>query len=303
MSSYDSYLLAISGTNAIAAWGLSIAIRSGQLSLGHAAFAGVGAYTSGYLMTHGHSPGLSLIAALAVASAFGLVFSVLTLRMNHLLFAISTLVFAQICIFGVQQIDSLGGSRGIVGLETYVNWRIVAVAVAIALAVELVLIRRSGWGLRIQLLAHDPVLTDLTGKAAAITRMQAFTLSAGAVAVAGVLRAHLDGVVIPENLGFATASAFLVYAVVGGAASSYGPFVGAILLTQVTDRFKHGQFSASIILGLVLLVVCLVRPNGLLTRRPLRIVRPESSSRLSSRLPSRRNRTSQQAPAKEGTGA
>jgi branched-chain amino acid transport system permease protein len=302
MSSYDSYLIAISGTNAIAAWGLSIALRSGQLSLAHAAFAGIGAYMSGYLTLQGWSPAPALAVGVGTAALVGLVVSVLTIRMNHLLFAISTLVFAQICTLVVQQIHAIGGPQGLIGLRTWVTWQIVVVAVLVSVGIELLLIRRSGWGLRMQLLAHDPVLTDLTGKQARLTRIQAFTLSAAIVAVAGVLRAHLDAVVLPDNMGFATATSFLVFAVVGGSSSSLGPFVGAILLTQATDRLKHGQLSASIILGLVLLAVCLLRPNGGLARRPLRIVHRERQGWLRPRgTPDPTRRGAGSSPSAEGS--
>src|SRR4051812_44912332 len=97
MSLYWQTILSLAAINGVAAWSLSIAIRSGQLSVGHAAFAGIGAYVGGVMTRDLGLPlGVSLVAAFVIGAAVGLVFRALFLRLDHLLFAIATLIFGQV---------------------------------------------------------------------------------------------------------------------------------------------------------------------------------------------------------------
>lgn len=277
MNGHQEYVLALAGINGIAAWGFAITLRSGQLSIGHAALGGIGAYAAGILTGAGHPLIIGLVVGVGLSAAVGLALSLATLRLNDLLFSIATLIFAYACQLGVYQIDAIGGSQGLLGIPVSVTLNTVTCVLIVGLAFEVLVLRRSRWSLRALLLAHDPVLADMGAASARRARVEAFVLGAAVVGLASVLRAHIDGVYLPGNMGFHAALFFTVYAVVGGASSSSGPFLGGIGLTLVTELLKTGDLTASVLFGGVLLAVCLARPNGLLNRRGLRVTRGMSS--------------------------
>src|SRR4051812_31034163 len=96
MSAYWESILVVAGINAVLAWSLGLVVRSGQLSVGHAALAGVGGYAAGYATLHGWSPGLAFVVAPVITSVVGCLLALVTLRLNHLFLALATLIFGQV---------------------------------------------------------------------------------------------------------------------------------------------------------------------------------------------------------------
>ena len=102
---------------AIAAIGLFLQIRSGQMNVGMAVFVGVGGYVSGALGIHlGMPPALSIPIAIVAGFLFGALFSMITLRLHHWFFAVTTLTLSVAAVSGVGRIGVIGGALGLTGI-------------------------------------------------------------------------------------------------------------------------------------------------------------------------------------------
>jgi branched-chain amino acid transport system permease protein len=278
MGGYWANLLVVAGINAIAAWSLGLAIRSGQLSVGHAALAGIGGYAAGWLSLQGESVIVTVLFGMAFAGVLGVVLATLTLRLNHLFFALATLVFGEIAVIVVTNSTALGRAAGLVGMPLLDLRPWVAAILAVILLVELLVIRRSRLELQMAVVAHDPDLVEMSGTSARRMRVAVFGVSATVAGLAGVLHAYQIGVMQPVDLGFARSLDLLVYAVVGGASSGYGPIIGAFALTLLPEVLELEGNYATLLLGGVLLATMLIRKDGLVGRWPVAVT-PRTSRR------------------------
>lgn len=273
MTGFWEHVVTVAGINAIAAWGLGIAIRAGQISAGHAIFAGL----AGYALALATSAGMPMLVAVAIglgaATTLGLVFSVAMIRLEHLFLAIATLALGEAAGILVSSSSALGGAVGLTGIPLVADWRWIVVAVVGVLLVELFVIRGSRFELELHLLAHDRTLVGLTGRSWKRVRVLSFTISALAVGFSGVLQAYTFGVVQPSDFTFARSLDLLVFAVIGGAASGYGPMVGAVGLTVLPEVFDFAAVDRLTLYGLVLVVVLVFRDDGILRRVPVPALR------------------------------
>lgn len=290
MSAYWSNLLVTAGINAIAAWALGFAMRSGQLSVGHAALAGIGGYAAGRLALEGLPIGLTVLIAMLVTGAIGAILAGLTLRLNHLFLALATLIFGEIAVLVVTSSSELGAASGLVGMPLLDLRFPVAAILALIVLVELTLIRGSRLELQMAIVANDPELVEMSGRSSARLRVGVFAASAMVVAVAGAMHAYQNGVVQPADLNFHRSLDLLVFAVVGGASSGYGPIIGALALTLLPEMLGlHGN-DATLFLGAVLVLTMLVRTDGAVPRIPVRVtrkLRPPSAGSGAGGLPRR----------------
>jgi branched-chain amino acid transport system permease protein len=265
------HILTVAGINAIGAWAVGIAIRSGQLSVGHAALAGIAGYTAGLITRGGGNFWLAVLVAIVVAAIVGALLSALTQRLDHLFLALATLIFGEIAAIVATDLEFLGGAAGLPAIPFETTLTMVAITILIIVLAEVFIIRGSRAEVQMQLLAHNPSLVDLSGSSARRQKVIFFTLSAAAVGLSGAFHAHEFGVVQPRDLQFAHSLDFVVYAVVGGAHSGYGAIVGAIVLTLGTEFISIPGITRPVIFGAILLFVLLVRDRGIFARIPLRL--------------------------------
>ncbi len=275
MSFYWQHVLALAGVNALVSWGLSLAIRSGQLSVGHAAFAGLGGYGAG-ILTRDYSIPLPIAVAagaLLVGGIGGLV-RLIFIRLNHLLFAIATLGIGQIASVIVTNVwpDRYGGAAGLTGIPLLVGFVAVAACVLVALVVEAFILRGSSFDFRLRLSGESPLIVGLGKRSWRWTQVLGFALSAGIAAFAGGLAAHVDGVVQPTDLEFGRSFDILVFAIVGGASSGYGALIGGAVLTLVPEALAVTQADRTLLYGAVLFLVVVLMRHGVLPRIPVPVV-------------------------------
>lgn len=275
-SNYLDFVFALAGINAIGAWAVGIAIRSGQLSVGHAAFAGIAGYAAGLITRDGGSILVGFVVGVAVAGILGALLSVLTLRLDHLFLALATLIFGEIASILATGSDAVGGAAGLARIPLWTSLPVVLGFLVVILLFELFVIRGSRAEIQLQLLAHNPSLVDLAGSPARRLRVLFFAASTAAVGVAGVLHAHLYGVMQPRDMQFGRSLDLVVFAVVGGSHSGYGPMLGAVVLTLGTEFVEVPGVARPVLYGAILLGVLLWRDQGLLGRWPLGL---EPSSR------------------------
>jgi branched-chain amino acid transport system permease protein len=271
-------LLNVIGLHAIVVLGLNLFIGyAGQISLGHAAFFGLGAYGSGVLTTALGVPPVPalLLTGLGVALA-ALLIGIPTLRLSGHYLAMATLGFNVIVHHLLVQWDAVtGGPSGLTGIPSfaafglpvrgeaahhYLIWG--AAMLALTLSVNLV---RSGVGRGLAALAEDETAATALGVDVRRGKIGVFTVSAVYASVAGSLFAHYLGTITPDTFSIFASIDFVIMVVIGGVGSLWGSLAGAAVVTLLPHLLGPLEEYKEILYGLVVVGILLVFPRGLLS--------------------------------------
>ena len=257
------------GINAILALSLYLTLAAGQLSLGSAAFAGIGGYTAGILTMKLGAPFLLSVAAGSVLSGMvGLLIGLPVLRLRGVFLAIATLAFGEVVRITVLNLEITGGAQGLVGIPNYTKTWSIYLSLAVAgYAIGKLRYSRVGWCF--ESIREDETAAKAMGINTTYYKTLAFVLGAMLAGFAGALYAHLNYLISPREFGFSVAVDLLIFNIVGGTRVWYGPVLGAVLLTSLPEILRGTGISAGPIRmavnGLILLLVILFLPNGLVS--------------------------------------
>ena len=252
---------------------------AGIVSLGHAAFFGVGAYTAGLLSKYGWGEPLTgLLMAALVAGFVGYLTSFIIARFRHLALIMLTLGFGLLLAELANSAGWLtGGVDGLQGIDT---WPLLGIfrfdlygytAYSYALAVLFVLFlgaRRlihSPFGLALRGIRENWVRMPAIGAASRVHIQTVYTIAAALAGIAGALLAQTTETVSLDSLSFDRSAELLVMLVLGGAGRLYGGLVGAIIFMVARDQFsgttpQYWYFW----IGVLLIIVVVFLPNGIL---------------------------------------
>lgn len=255
---------------AVLALSWDLLARTGQLSLAHAAFFGLGAYTSALLVTLAHAPvavGIAAGGAVAVVAAAAL--GVLTLRLRGIYFAIATLAFSETLRVIAKQVRFTGGSSGLVApplLEGRLTAQYLVVLAILVAAVAISWgVNRSRWYFAFTAIRANEEVAGAMGVDVVRYKVAAFAISAAFAGLAGGFYAHVFLFINPfEAFSIATSVGALVAPIFGGLYSTIGPLVGAVAL-RIGEEILRAKFRSGylIIYGLILAGVILYLPRGL----------------------------------------
>ena len=270
-------ILNLVAINVVVVLGLNLFIGyAGQISLGHAAFFGLGAYGSAILSTaYGMPPWVAMpLTAVGVALA-ALIIGVPTLRLSGHYLAMATLGFNIVVHHVLVHWDQVtGGPSGLTGIPSfgalgvtlqgeteqhYLLWA--AAMVALTLSVNFV---RSGLGRGLAALAEDEVAAAAMGVDVRRGKIAVFTILAAFASVGGSLFAHYMGTITPDTFGIFASIDFVIMVVVGGLGSLWGSLAGAAFVTILPHLLGSLEDYKDILYGLIVVVVLLVLPRGLL---------------------------------------
>ena len=255
---------------ALAALSLNLLIGfTGQISIGHSAFFGVGAYTTAILVKdHGWSPGLTFPIAALLCFAVGVMVGVPALRLKGLYLSLVTLALAQIFVPLVRKFDDLtGGSKGINGLKyeqpswsglpkgragrsEWLYWvALTMLAIGYVIARNLV---KSRVGRAMIAVRDNQTAAAVMGVNVAVIKTVTFGISAALCGLAGSVFTLRQTQATPDTLNFTILGSiiFLVIMVIGGAASLLGPIVGAFAYYRF-DEFTRALPEKSWLPGFV----------------------------------------------------
>jgi branched-chain amino acid transport system permease protein len=231
-------LLAIMGAVA-----LNILTGNARLvSLGQAAFLGIGAFTAGLLQRSYNVPIPITLAAAAVAGGMaGIVIALLSMRLRVLYVAVTTLVlhFAVITFFSFVQavfLDSSGiilplPNLGFMELQTPTQWYYFLLATAMLIVLGALNLLRSFIGRRWIAVGEHDVAAEALGISVRWAKLSVFTVTSAVVAFVGALSAYYVGTVSFESYNFGLAIAYLAMIIIGGVGSVLGSVLGAIFIT------------------------------------------------------------------------
>ena len=264
------------------AWNIMMGF-AGQLSLGHALYAGLGGYIAAGLFFHyGIGPWLGLFAAVAAASVAGAVVGYLGFRFSlaGVYFALLTIAFSEFTRIAFDHWGWVGGSGGLfLKVDATADWLnlrggpilfyyvILALAVGAFILCRLLLESRLGrYWLAIR---EDAEAAQAVGVPVLRCKMIAVVISAAMTALAGVWNAFYYNNLFPETaFAMGRSIEFTLAPIIGGLGTLFGPIVGAVVLTGLgeifTDlsEFFHISGIKQIFYGLALLIIVMYRPAG-----------------------------------------
>lgn len=247
----------------------------GQVSLGHAAFYGAGAYTAAMLTKAGLPLPLALLPAAGVAGAIGLVVGLAALRVRHDFLAITTMGVTFLFIGIVRKQDALGGEIGISGIPQTAFGRpgLLALAVLCALlfAALTLYVRRSWMGFAFDSIADDEDAARLLGIPVRRFKLWAFVIGTAGAGVAGGLYAHHIRFIGPDSFGFVESVTVLAMVIVGGIGSVWGVALAAAFLSVMPLWFQFVDDYKLLLYGALVFATMRFAPDGLagLARRAL----------------------------------
>jgi branched-chain amino acid transport system permease protein len=265
LSTYAASLIATIGINALAGLGAYVMWSTGQLSLGNAAFLALGAYASALCTVQAHLPlPLALVIAVLATAAIGVAVGFPALRLRGIYLAIATLGFGEIVRTFFLNFPPTGGAQGFHGM-TATTPSVIWACVLIVLVLLLVLERSRLW-LEYRAVSDDETAASLVGLDTTSVKVAAFGLGAGITALAGGLLAHYLVYIEPGTFSFARSIEIVLYVILGGSTTVFGPFLGAAFLTLLPEVLRFVADWRLVAYGALLLVILLVRREGVLSR-------------------------------------
>ena len=251
---------------------LHLVMRTGRLSLGQAAFCGLGAYTSTFLVMKVHAPFvMGFLGAIVVPGLLALAIGPVVLRLRGVYFALITFALGEVMQLLLLDAQPLtGGADGIFGIPppavflnspvAYYYFALIVTAACIGFVYALL---SSQVGRALDAIGETDNLAEAAGIAASRFRVFAFVVAASMLGIEGSLFAHYLGYISPQVFGFNASLLYVAANVVGGSTSLVGPIIGSAFLVPLPEFLRGFVQYQQILYGAVLLIVVTIAPRGL----------------------------------------
>lgn len=253
--------------NVILALGLNmISGFCGQVSLGHAAFYGLGAYAAALCSVAGLPFPVAVAAGMAVAGIAGIVVGFASLRVREDFLAIVTMGVGFLFLGVVRKNAWLGAEFGIAKIPSPLDkagYAMLAIGAAVLLALLSLHLRRSWMGRAFAAVAQDEDAARTIAIDVAGYKIAAFFLGTASAGLAGAIYAHMTQLIVPDAFNFIQSITILAMVVIGGIGSTLGVVAGAVLLTLMPELFRFINDYKLLVYGVLLLGVMRFSPDGL----------------------------------------
>jgi branched-chain amino acid transport system permease protein len=277
LKNYGTYLLTLWCVYVMAGMGLNLTVGyAGQMSIGHAAFFGIGAYTAAILMKMGFA--FWLVLPLAALNCFivGLALGFPALRVQHHYLAFATLGFNVLVFLTFRNEEWLtGGTFGLSGLQRPKLFGVsldgsaayfyFTYASTIVLALVLWWIIRSPWGRAFAALRDNPIRAESLGVNIMAYTLLAFAIGAAFAGIAGAYFAALVQFIEPGPFHLTTSLMMLLMVIVGGSGRFFGPMLGAAIVILLPEWLRFMQDWYLVMFGLAVVALMIWLPGGLLS--------------------------------------
>jgi branched-chain amino acid transport system permease protein len=275
MSGYLSGLLAMLAINVIVAYSVFIPGSAGLLNLGAAGFVLVGAYTAGALTSIydlALAPAIVLGSAMAALVGFLIAFPILRTRGIYMVLA--TFAFAEVVGGILLNIPALGGAAGL-SVMAYAGLPVV-VPCAIGTVVFVAWLMRTRFGLSVRAIHDDESVAHLFGVHLRMTQVLALTIGGAIGGLGGGLLVHQFNFIDVQSTGVLFSIYVLLYVLMGGTQTVWGPLFGAVFFTLVPEALrkistidpslKFLEGGRYIVFGVAVVLIMMLRPQGVITR-------------------------------------
>ena len=251
------------GINGLLALSMYVVLAVGQLSLGQAAFMGLGAYTSALITLKLGLPfPVALAGALIVPALAALIIGAPTLRLSGVYLALATIGLGEMQRIFFVNSDFTGGALGLSGIPTRGGFLTIYGSLALALA-GFTCLARSKAGRAMEAMREDELAAGALGVNLPAWKLGALVASAMLAGLAGALNAHVTSFISPNDYGFDTAVSILSFALLGGIGSPFGPVLGAAILTLLPEVLRPLADYRLVVNGLIIVLAVIFMPRGL----------------------------------------
>lgn len=268
MELYLISLATVAALNVMLAVGLNlISGFCGQISLGHAAFYGLGAYAAALAAVAGGPFALNLALGIAVAGFAGFIVGFASLRVRDDFLAIATMGIGFLLLGFVRKQNWLGAEMGISRIPSppldRFGFALLCVLLAAGSIALSIYINRSWMGTTLRAVAQDEDAARTIGINVPRFKLAAFTIGTAAAGLAGGLYAYMTQLIVPDAFNFVQSITILAMVVIGGIGSTWGVVVGAVILTLMPELFRFINDYKLLVYGALLFVVMRFNPGGL----------------------------------------
>jgi branched-chain amino acid transport system permease protein len=254
------------GVNIVLAWSVYVVLLAGSLSFANGGFMAIGAYVSGVLTV---KFGVPLVVAAPIAGIAAGVIGVLVgfpaLRTRGIYLMLVTVGVAVSVKAVIESIDYVGGIEGFGGMVGTTPWHVLGLVALVGCS--LALLSKSPLQRILDAVREDELSAASLGINPVYVKLTCFGAGAFLAAVAGSFYAHYLIHISPDQFGIVLSVFIVLYAVLGGTNNMWGPPIGAAIMTLIPEFVRGLEAWRPTAFGLIILVLLLIRPDGLLAFR------------------------------------
>ena len=269
MSGYAEGILVLLAINVVFAYAAFLPLAAGQLNLGLAGFAAIGAYASAYVSNTYHvSPVAAIPLGGIVAGLIALAVAWPVLRTRGIYLALATFALGQIVRALILNLEFIGGAAGY-PVSAFIPLSVV-LAFGVAVIVLVCLLFATRFGLAVRAVHDDERVADLMGIQAKGIQFAAFSLGAAIAGIGGGLYAHHFSFIEAQYFNIGLSISIVLYVLLGGIQTALGPLIGAAVFTLLPELLRGSASWRYIVFAAGVIVMMALRPQGLITRALLR---------------------------------
>jgi branched-chain amino acid transport system permease protein len=265
MSGYLQGVLVLLAINIVFAYGAYLPLAAGQLNIGLAGFAAIGAYASAYLSnTFALHPLLTIPLGAILSGLVALVVAVPVLRTRGIYLALATFALGQIIKAAILNLEFIGGAAGY-PVSSFIGLPVV-LGFTLGVVVIVALLFGTRFGIAVRAVHDDERVADLMGIEVRGFQVAAFTIGAVIAGVGGGLYAHQFGYIEAQYFNVGLSITIVLYVLLGGTQTTLGPLVGAVVFTLLPELLRQSASWRYVAFAAGVIVLMALRPQGLLTR-------------------------------------
>jgi branched-chain amino acid transport system permease protein len=250
---------------------LYLPMATGSLFIMPIGAMGVGAYTAAELALHNVSAVLAIVAGALAGGVISLLTGLVVVRLQSWSSAIASLAMVEVLQVFFQNFAPIGGSAGLLGVPLFTPMTATFV-VTIVIVLFLVVVELNRPGDVLEAIRDDELAAESSGIRVRYVRLMTFAGSGVIAGLGGALSAGYLGFVDPATYGFTQLNNYLLAAVFGGSTTALGSLFGGAIVNLIPQFVSFAANNTLIVFSLLVVVIMLVRRQGLITRRMVKIV-------------------------------
>lgn len=269
MSGYLEGVLVLLAINIVFAYGAYLPLAAGQLNIGLAGFAAIGAYSSAYLSNQfAIYPLIAIPLGAILSGLIALAVAVPVLRTRGIYLALATFAVGQITRAAILNLEFIGGAAGY-PVTSFIRLPVV-LAFALGVIVVVSLLFGTRFGIAVRAVQDDERVADLMGVEVRGFQIASFSLGAMIAGIGGGLYAHQFGYIEAQYFNVSLSITIVLYALLGGIQTTMGPLIGATVFTLLPELLRESASLRYVVFAAGVIVLMALRPQGLLTRGQLK---------------------------------
>lgn len=269
MSGYFEGILVLLAVNVVFAYGAFLPLSAGQLNIGLAGFAAIGAYSSAYISNNFLiSPLVAIPAGGVVAGLIALIVAVPILRTRGIYLALATFALGQVVQATILNLEVIGGAAGY-PVTAFIRLPVI-IGFVIAVVVFVWLLFGTRFGIAVTAVHDDERVADLMGIDVRAYQIAAFTIGSAIAGIGGGLYGHHFSFIEAQYFNIALSITIVLYVLLGGTQTVLGPLVGATIFTLLPELLRASAHWRYVLFAAGIIVLMALRPQGLITGAQLR---------------------------------